>query len=54
MIQELKNLAVGANVNITEANKTNPLPPSSVQSFLKKVKLPGVVIADHEMNYTNR
>lgn len=53
MVEKLKGLGESL---IDEANKTLPLPPASVQSFLKNNKdpFPAVVITDHEKGFTNK
>ena len=54
MLNLLKKNA-GSEVNVATVDSSVPLPPSSFQSFLKKdLDIPGVVITNHEGNYTNR
>lgn len=43
-----------ARLKVTEADKSQPLPPASFQSFLSKDKsIPGIVIADHNTQFIN-
>lgn len=54
MIAKLKELSGGL---MDEAGADKPLPPASVQSFLKDTKenpFPAVVISDHKANFTNK
>lgn len=41
------------NFTFERANKDDPLPPASFQSFLKKVNISGVVITDHKDAFKN-
>jgi hypothetical protein len=41
-------------LNIKPATENLSLPPASVQTFLKKVNLSGVVLADHDTQYNNQ
>lgn len=45
-----------SGVSFKEVNRQlkNPLPPASFQRFLRKKKIPGVVLADHEKEYANK
>uniref|UniRef100_A0A3B4A4K7 Nicastrin n=1 Tax=Periophthalmus magnuspinnatus TaxID=409849 RepID=A0A3B4A4K7_9GOBI len=46
--------AKNTNVNVSEPDASQPLPPSSFQRFLRARPLPGIVIQDHQSVYTNR
>lgn len=54
MIQKLKD--VGGSL-IDEVTGSKPLPPASVQSFLKNnndTQFPALVITDHKADYSNK
>ncbi|KAL5020567.1 hypothetical protein ScPMuIL_003459 [Solemya velum] len=54
LINMIKSIAVDADVPMDEADVANPLPPASVQQFLKKKNISSVVISDHKTAYTNK
>ncbi|XP_071175603.1 nicastrin-like isoform X1 [Mytilus edulis] len=54
MIQLIKNVANNMSLGIGENSKSQPLPPASVQRFLRKDKIPAVVFSDHQHSYTNK
>ncbi|KAL3885712.1 hypothetical protein ACJMK2_025758 [Sinanodonta woodiana] len=55
MIKTLKDCGNSSEVGIEEVNNSQPLPPASVQSFLKeKLSIPAVVISDHQREFTNK
>ncbi|XP_039597097.1 nicastrin [Polypterus senegalus] len=43
-----------SNVPVFEPSVSQPLPPSSFQSFLKAQYIPGVVLTDHQSAFSNR
>ncbi|EDV25767.1 uncharacterized protein TRIADDRAFT_55197 [Trichoplax adhaerens] len=50
----LVKAGTGAGVNISKASNDLPLPPASVQRFLRKDSgLSGLVLTDHKKNFTN-
>ncbi|XP_052272818.1 nicastrin-like isoform X2 [Dreissena polymorpha] len=60
-LEHLVSLFLEANSSlVARVNNSNPLPPASVQSFLKAILnqtnliFPAVVLADHETVYTNK
>uniref|UniRef100_A0AAQ5ZN35 Nicastrin n=1 Tax=Amphiprion ocellaris TaxID=80972 RepID=A0AAQ5ZN35_AMPOC len=46
--------AAGLGFTVGEAGFSQPLPPSSFQRFLRARQIPGVVIENHQLNFTNR
>lgn len=43
------------NLEVVTVEKSIPLPPASLQSFLKKdLGIPGIFIANHRKSFTNR
>ena len=54
LISEIKNLSGGAELSIGNTPESQPLPPASFQTFLKKRHIPGVVLADHKNKYQNK
>ena len=42
------------NMSIKPTSDDMPLPPSSLQTFLKKVNIPGVVLTDYENQFGNQ
>uniref|UniRef100_A0A8C7Z009 Nicastrin n=1 Tax=Oryzias sinensis TaxID=183150 RepID=A0A8C7Z009_9TELE len=46
--------AAGLNISLEEPNVTQPLPPSSLQRFLRARPIPGVVIENHQASFTNK
>lgn len=42
------------NISIRPTSKAVPLPPASLQTFLKKVNIPGVVLTDYEHQFQNQ
>ncbi|XP_045210180.2 nicastrin-like isoform X2 [Mercenaria mercenaria] len=51
MVSDLKDIDPSL---VEVADMSLPLPPASVQSFLKKADLPAVVVTDHKKEYTNK
>ena len=43
-----------ADVVVQRATQLQPLPPASLQTFLHKVNMSGLVLADHKATYTNK
>ncbi|CAH1796310.1 unnamed protein product [Owenia fusiformis] len=52
--EKLKSSGTVANLSISQPSSSQPLPPASLQSFLKYTALPGVVITDHKSQFTNQ
>uniref|UniRef100_A0A8C7USQ0 Nicastrin n=1 Tax=Oncorhynchus mykiss TaxID=8022 RepID=A0A8C7USQ0_ONCMY len=44
----------GLSFLLVEPNVSQPLPPSSLQRFLRAQPIPGIVLADHESAFNNR
>ena len=53
LMGSLSSVAREVGVSMENASAQNPLPPSSVQQFLKKRAIPSVVLTDHDEAYTN-
>ncbi|XP_060067628.1 nicastrin-like [Ylistrum balloti] len=54
MIKNITDIAGQVDLDLGETAATKPLPPSSVQRFLKKRQFPAIVITDHENEFTNK
>ncbi|XP_062337530.1 nicastrin [Osmerus eperlanus] len=54
MLANLRRAAAGLNFSLTEPTVSQPLPPSSLQRFLRARPIPGVVLADHQSAYNNK
>ncbi|XP_023209668.1 nicastrin-like [Centruroides sculpturatus] len=57
LIKELKNQAklIHKDLTMEEARKDNPVPPASMQSFLKHDKeIAGILISDHSEEFINK
>ncbi len=55
MLTEMVDLAHAlGDLTVARTDPDVPLPPASAQSFLKKTKLPGIFLADHRAEFTNR
>ncbi|KAM4556142.1 nicastrin [Fundulus diaphanus] len=54
LVSNLQTAAKGLNVSVEEPGVTQPLPPSSLQRFLRARPFPGVVIEDYSSSFTNR
>uniref|UniRef100_A0AAQ5Z241 Nicastrin n=1 Tax=Amphiprion ocellaris TaxID=80972 RepID=A0AAQ5Z241_AMPOC len=52
--ENLQSAAAGLGFTVGEAGFSQPLPPSSFQRFLRARQIPGVVIENHQLNFTNR
>jgi len=53
--QKLKVAAASAPIIVKDAEQNRPLPPASFQSFLKaRQDIPGVVLANHDQQFTNQ
>jgi nicastrin len=51
----LKNISAEVNLSLSDVSPNQPLPPASVHSFLKARKnIPGVILTNHEKEFTNR
>ena len=54
MLQLIQKIAANVSLGVGENSKSQPLPPSSVQRFLRKKAIPAVVFTDHQHSYTNK
>ncbi|CAL1579108.1 unnamed protein product [Knipowitschia caucasica] len=54
LIENLKEASSSSNTNVSEPEASQPLPPSSLQRFLRARPFPGVVLQDHSSTFTNR
>ncbi|XP_050415969.2 nicastrin isoform X1 [Patella vulgata] len=54
LIDIIKPIGEKLNVSLGETAADQPLPPASVQRFLRKMAIPSIVITDHEKQYTNK
>ncbi|XP_069115841.1 nicastrin-like [Argopecten irradians] len=54
MIKNITDIARQLDLDLGETDVTKPLPPSSVQRFLKKKAIPAFVLTDHQTSYTNK
>lgn len=53
LITALKNNQ--GNLKVETADVSNPLPPASLQSFLKRdLTIPGLIISNHKNKFTNQ
>ncbi|KAK2156905.1 hypothetical protein LSH36_202g04004 [Paralvinella palmiformis] len=50
----LEKFGKDLNISIKSASDDLPLPPSSLQTFLKKINISGVVLTDHERKFENQ
>uniref|UniRef100_A0A3Q2NWT4 Nicastrin n=1 Tax=Fundulus heteroclitus TaxID=8078 RepID=A0A3Q2NWT4_FUNHE len=53
LVSNLQTAAKGLNVSVEEPGVTQPLPPSSLQRFLRARPFPGVVIQDYSSSFAN-
>lgn len=53
LINNLINESTKWNISLKKVSINAPLPPSSMQSFLKEMNISGVVLTDHEKEYQN-
>ena len=49
----LMNASDASQIQLKNADENQPLPPASLQTFLRKHNISGVVITDHKEKYTN-
>ncbi|NP_001123711.2 nicastrin [Xenopus tropicalis] len=54
VVDSLVAASQGSNVTIQEVDRSQPLPPASLQRFLRVRNIPGVVLTDHRTAYSNR
>lgn len=54
MVDIMKAAGTEAGLDITTTSEQQPLPPASLQSFLKKRNISGLVVTDHEKSFTNK
>ncbi|XP_033759066.1 LOW QUALITY PROTEIN: nicastrin-like [Pecten maximus] len=54
MIKNITDLARMVDLDIGNITTNKPLPPSSVQRFLKKRQIPAIVMTDHQGSFTNK
>lgn len=55
MLTALKEAGSNYKLNIQEPSGKQPLPPASFQRFLRHKKtVPGIVLTDHQDQYTNK
>uniref|UniRef100_A0A3Q0S248 Nicastrin n=1 Tax=Amphilophus citrinellus TaxID=61819 RepID=A0A3Q0S248_AMPCI len=54
LIDNLNSSALSLNFSLQEPSFSQPLPPSSFQRFLRARPIPGVVIENHNSEFTNR
>ncbi|XP_062843896.1 nicastrin [Trichomycterus rosablanca] len=54
LVTNIKSAASALNLSLDEPNATQPLPPASLQRFLRAQPIPGVLLADHRSSYVNR
>ncbi|CAM4585913.1 unnamed protein product [Leuciscus chuanchicus] len=54
MMKNMQSVAAGLNISLDEPPVTQPLPPSSLQRFLRVRPIPGLVLADHRTSFINR
>ncbi|ESO93681.1 hypothetical protein LOTGIDRAFT_104663, partial [Lottia gigantea] len=54
MIKYIKDIGTEENVSLDDVGPDQPLPPASVQRFLKKANIPAIVLTDHKQQYTNK
>ncbi|XP_006792416.1 nicastrin [Neolamprologus brichardi] len=54
LIKNLNSSALNLNFSLQEPSFSQPLPPSSLQRFLRARPIPGVVIQNHNSAFTNK
>uniref|UniRef100_A0AAX7SSL8 Nicastrin n=1 Tax=Astatotilapia calliptera TaxID=8154 RepID=A0AAX7SSL8_ASTCA len=54
LIRNLNSSALNLNFSLQEPSFSQPLPPSSLQRFLRARPIPGVVIQNHNSAFTNK
>ncbi|XP_016352494.1 nicastrin-like [Sinocyclocheilus anshuiensis] len=54
LMRKMQSAAAGLNVSLGHPLFTQPLPPSSLQRFLRARPIPGLVLADHQTLFNNR
>ncbi|XP_022111578.1 nicastrin-like [Acanthaster planci] len=55
LLESLQDSSSGTNITIKKPSNLQPVPPASFQQFLRSgVKVPGIVLADHEKQYRNK
>lgn len=54
LIDNLQSAATVLNLSLAEPSVSQPLPPSSLQRFLRARQIPGVVIADYQSAFSNK
>uniref|UniRef100_A0A8C8FIT3 Nicastrin n=1 Tax=Oncorhynchus tshawytscha TaxID=74940 RepID=A0A8C8FIT3_ONCTS len=54
LVNNLQSSTAGLGFLLVEPNVSQPLPPSSLQRFLRAQPIPGIVLADHESAFNNR
>ncbi|KAK7163820.1 hypothetical protein R3I93_007788 [Phoxinus phoxinus] len=54
MTDNMQSIADGLHISLAKLNVTQPLPPSSLQRFLRVRPIPGLVLADHQTSFINR
>uniref|UniRef100_A0AAY5KPL5 Nicastrin n=1 Tax=Esox lucius TaxID=8010 RepID=A0AAY5KPL5_ESOLU len=54
LVDNFQSSATGANFSLVEPGVSQPLPPSSLQRFLRAQNIPGIVLADHRAAFNNK
>ncbi|CAB1317241.1 unnamed protein product [Coregonus sp. 'balchen'] len=54
LVKNLQSSTAGLSFLLVEPGVSQPLPPSSLQRFLRARPIPGIVIADHKSAFNNR
>ncbi|XP_067309021.1 nicastrin [Pseudorasbora parva] len=54
MMKRMRSIATSLSISLDEPAVSQPLPPSSLQRFLRVRQIPGLVLADHKASFTNR
>ncbi|XP_071806740.1 nicastrin-like isoform X1 [Asterias amurensis] len=55
LLKSLQSSISGSDITINKPSQDQPLPPASFHRFLRSgVKVPGIVLTDHEKEYRNR
>ncbi|KAL0966300.1 hypothetical protein UPYG_G00293580 [Umbra pygmaea] len=54
LVINLQSSTKGVNFSLVEPRFSQPLPPSSLQRFLRAQRIPGIVLADHETSFNNK
>ncbi|XP_039517052.1 nicastrin [Pimephales promelas] len=54
MMKSMQSIATDLGLSLVEPPVTQPLPPSSLQRFLRVRPIPGLVLADHQSSFVNR